>query len=182
MPIDISQAAAAVNAGQLIAYPTEAVYGLGCAADKPAALERLMALKSRDSNKGLILVACDWRHLSPYVAELSDEQIAPAKRSWPGPVTWIVPASCDTHPLLTGGRKTLAVRISAHPVVNALCKASNQAIVSTSANTSGQPPLGDEASILNAFGENIAGVVEGKLGALQKPTSIFDLTTGTQLR
>lgn len=182
MPISISEAVAAIKSGQIIAYPTEAVYGVGCAPDNLTALRKLLALKSRDSNKGLILAASSWQQLSPYASNLSEKQLCAAFATWPGPVTWVVPAADNIDPLISGGRSTLAMRISAHPVVSALCQACDQAIISTSANISGQDPLVNESQIVNAFGDEIAGIVEGELGKLDKPTAIFDLVTGKQLR
>jgi len=106
----------------------------------------------------------------------------PANKSWPGPVTWIIPASSLCHPLLTGNRPTIAVRVSDHPVVRELCDGCGYALVSTSANISGEKPLADVAQITEAFAANIAGVVEGQLGGRENATSIFDASTGIQLR
>lgn len=182
MSLNCQQAAVAVSAGKIIAYPTEAIYGLGCDPDNELALDALLQLKIRDRNKGLILVANDWSQIEPYVGTVNEAKLATVMESWPGPVTWIMPASKKTSQLLTGGRDTLAVRISDHPVVRELCGCCNSALVSTSANISGQPPFLSASEIEQSFADTIAGVVQGELGGLQNATSIFDMETGVQLR
>lgn len=182
MLLSCTKAASAIQAGEIIAYPTEAIYGLGCDPNNHQSLAKLVKLKSRASNKGLILVASNRSQLEPFIDNKNPAIIERASNSWPGPVTWIMPASKLCHPLLTGSRSTIAVRISAHPVVRDLCDACDHALVSTSANVSGEIPLATVEEITNAFATNIAGVVEGELGGLESATSIFDASTGVQLR
>ncbi len=182
MLLSCARAAGAIKAGEIIAYPTEAIYGLGCDPNNHQALAQLLKLKSRASNKGLILVASNRSQLDPFIDDQNPAILERANNSWPGPVTWIMPASKLCHPLLTGNRSTIAVRISAHPVVRDLCDACDHALVSTSANISGEIPLENAEDIANAFTTNIAGVVEGALGGLENATSIFDAITGVQLR
>lgn len=182
MSLNCDEAAKAVRAGKIIAYPTEAIYGLGCDPLNLQALQGIVDLKIRASKKGLILVASDWQQLEPFV-HISEQSILDvAMQSWPGPVTWIMPASELCPALLTGNRDSIAVRISAHPVVRELCECCAHALVSTSANISGTQPLDNADAIRDAFGDNIAGVVAGELGELQSATSIFDARTGAQLR
>jgi len=182
MLLSCASAVSAIKAGEIIAYPTEAIYGLGCDPQNHAALTRLLKLKSRASNKGLILVASNRAQLDPFIDNQNPAILERANKSWPGPVTWIMPASKLCHPLLTGGRPTIAVRISAHPVVRDLCDGCEHALVSTSANISGDIPLANAEDIADAFAPDIAGVVEGQLGGLENATSIFDASTGVQLR
>ena len=182
MLLSVEAAATAVHAGNIIAYPTEAIYGLGCDPDNQTSLQQLLEIKARATNKGLILVGSEWQQLEPFV-ELTNQSILDrALESWPGPVTWIMPASDRCSALLTGGRKTIAVRVSAHTVVRDLCNEYGNALVSTSANISGEAPLRQAEDVADAFASQIAGVVEGKLGGLENATSIFDATTGVQLR
>jgi len=176
------RAVAAVKSGKLIAYPTEAIYGLGCDPSNQVALEQLLKLKSRASNKGLILVASNVSQLKPFIDLQNPSLLEQASSSWPGPVTWIMPASDHCHPLLTGNRDTIAVRVSDHPVVRDLCDGCEHALVSTSANISGEKPLASIDEIEEAFDTAIAGVVAGSLGGLENATSIFDASTGVQLR
>ena len=182
MLLSCEAAASAVKAGEIIAYPTEAIYGLGCDPTNQSTLQKLVELKSRSANKGLILVANSWEQLEPFVSLTDSSVLDTAMHSWPGPVTWIMPSSDKCSSLLTGNRDTIAVRISDHPVVRKLCEECQYALVSTSANISGQEPLPNTEQIEHAFAGKIAGVVSGSLGGLRSATSIFDARTGAQLR
>ncbi|OJZ18076.1 MAG: tRNA threonylcarbamoyladenosine biosynthesis protein RimN [Thiobacillus sp. 65-29] len=167
--------------GGLIAYPTESCYGLGCDPRNKRALKRLIALKGRDAGKGLLLIADHFRRLRRFVAALPPADLARMKRSWPGPVTWVVPASTACPPLLTGGRSTIAVRVTAHPVAARLCRMLGMALVSTSANKSGQKPARTAAQCRRAFGARVR-VIEGRIGARKRPSTLIDLASGTVLR
>src|SRR5690606_18467945 len=102
--------------------------------------------------------------------------------SWPGPHTWVLPAHPAAPPLVTGGRRTVAVRLTAHPVARALCRSAGSALVSTSANTSGRPPLRSVAAVRRALGARLDDIVPGPLGGLAAPTRIRDGMTGRVLR
>lgn len=181
--LSIQQAAEALHTGAVIAYPTEAVYGLGCDPMNEAAVARIWQLKQRPAAMGLILLASDWQQLVPYVAELSEAQHQQLLSTWPGPHTWILPAADTTPAWLTGGRDSIAVRISDHAPSRALCDAFAGAVVSTSANLHGQPPLRNALEAQKTFqAEGFSGVMQGELGGLEKPTSIRDLRTGEWVR
>ncbi|MEW6120070.1 MAG: L-threonylcarbamoyladenylate synthase [Pseudomonadota bacterium] len=167
--------------GGLIAYATESCYGLGCAPRNPQALRRLIAAKGRSAAKGLLLIAADWSQLKPYVAPLSPGLLAHMKRSWPGPVTWVVPASNRCPALLTGGRPTVAVRVTAHPDAARLCRALGMALVSTSANKSGRKAAKTAAECRRIFGARVR-VFDGRIGTRRRPSTLIDLATGTILR
>ena len=172
----------ALHGGGVIAYPTEAVWGLGCAPLDQAACERLLQLKQRDWRKGLILIAADFAQLRPYVEDLSAMQLRPALETWPGPATWLLPTAAHTPVWVRGTHDSVAVRVTAHPVAAALCRAYGGAIVSTSANRAGQTPALSVAQLRRRFGTQIDAVVAGALGGLDKPTTIRDLLSGTLLR
>lgn len=181
--LSIEQAAQALRTGAVIAYPTEAVYGLGCDPMNEAAVARIWQLKQRPAAMGLILIASDWQQLAPYVAPLSEEQHQKLLSTWPGPHTWIVPAAENTPAWLTGGRDSIAVRITDHVPSRDLCNAFGGALVSTSANLHGQAPLRDALVAEQTFqAEGFAGVMQGELGGLERPTSIRDLRTGEWVR
>ena len=120
----IEECIAALHKGGVIAYPTEGVWGLGCDPRDEAATLRLLALKQREVGKGLILIAADEAQLAPFVAmdALASDQRDAVRASWPGPNTWIVPASANSPAWITGDHDGIAVRVSAHPVVVALCE------------------------------------------------------------
>lgn len=170
-----------LRAGQIIAYPTEGVFGLGCDPFNQCAVEQLMALKGRDAAKGLIVLAAEMIQIVPLLDTITTAQRRELNATWPGPVTWIVPAHSTVPDWLTGGRDTLAVRVSAHPVCRELCLAAGP-IVSTSANRSGEPAARSAAEVDAVFDGRIAGIVEGELGGREKPTEIRDLRSGKVLR
>ena len=167
--------------GGLIAYPTESCYGLGCDPRNPRALRRLIRLKGRSAAKGLLLIADAFKRLQPFVRPLRAPDMARMKRTWPGPVTWVVPASGACPPLLTGGRPTVAVRVTAHPDAARLCRSLGMALVSTSANKSGRKPAKTAAECRRIFGARVR-VVNGRIGRRRRPSTLIDLATGTILR
>lgn len=178
----VDQAARIVLDGGVIAYPTEAVYGLGCLPTDEAALERVIAIKHRDARKGLIVVAADASQLEPLAILPRGEAGARIASTWPGPVTWVVPARARLSPLLTGGRTTIAVRVSDHPIVRRLCRRTASALVSTSANFAGRPPSRSALRVRRALGREVDFVLGGTLGGQPKPTEIRDAQTGEVLR
>jgi L-threonylcarbamoyladenylate synthase len=167
--------------GGLIGYPTESCYGLGCDPRNPRALKRLVGLKGRNAAKGLLLIADHLKRLRPYIGPLSAAERARMLRSWPGPVSWVVPASSACPPLLTGGRPTIAVRVTAHPGAVQLCRALGMALVSTSANKSGKKPAKTAAECRKIFGARVR-VIAGRIGQRRRPSTLIDLATGTILR
>ncbi|MCG9698378.1 L-threonylcarbamoyladenylate synthase [Shewanella sp. Isolate11] len=170
--------------GGVIAYPTEAVYGLGCDPDNEAAIKQLLALKQRPWQKGLILVASEFAQLEAYVdkTRLTAEQLQNAFEKWPGPFTFIMPIKPDVSPLLSGQFDSLAVRVSNHPDVQALCQALGKPIVSTSANLTCQEPAMTADEVKLQFADKIDALVVGSLGAEPKPSTIIDAISGKILR
>jgi L-threonylcarbamoyladenylate synthase len=179
---DISAALKALVAGGVIAYPTEAVYGLGCDPESTVALQRILDIKSREAHKGFILVAANQEQLTPFLAPIEPNWQAQLDAAWPGPVTFVLPAASTVSPLLSGQRDTLAVRVSAHPLVKELCTAYGRAIVSTSANVSGHPALSTGQNVERVFNGSIDVIIDGRVGQLLSPTQIIDARTGQRLR
>lgn len=177
-------AAACLRNGGIVAYPTEAVWGLGCDPDDGEALARLIKLKSRDAAKGLILIAGDIAQLEPWLAGVTVEQREQLLASWPGPYTWLVPDNGRAHPLLRGEHVSLAVRVTDHPLVQALCAAFGGPLVSTSANRAGESPAMTADEVRDAFGAALVNdvILEGPLGGNPRPSTIRDLATGQVLR
>lgn len=166
----------------MIAYPTEAVYGLGCDPRCREAVLRLLAIKERDLSKGLILIAADLGQLAPFVESLSAERMREIEETWPGPNTWLLPARPTTPGWLTGRFDTLAVRVTAHPVAAALCRAFGGALVSTSANRSGRPPARTALEARRALGDALDDLLVGRCMGADRPSSIRDGRTGRVLR
>lgn len=178
---DPLEAAAGLRAGGLLAYPTEAVWGLGCDPDSAHSLEALLKLKSRDPAKGLILVAAEIAQFAPWLEGLSPALRRRLAERWPGPVSWLVPDNGRAHPLVRGEHQSVALRVSDHPPVVALCRAFGAPLVSSSANVAGQAPCMSEVEVRKAFGERV-GVLKGPLGGADRPSEIRDLLTDRVLR
>ncbi len=175
------QAAHVINKGGIVAYPTEAVYGLGCDPSDEQAILRLLTLKQRAPEKGLILIAANIEQLLPYVC-FTDAILKRITPSWPGPTTWLVPTQKNVSPLLTGIHDTLAVRVTNHPVASALCEKAGIALVSTSANRSGQLPARNDVQVRRMFGHDIDFIVPGTSGRNKKPSEIRDARSGRVIR
>ncbi len=182
MNVEIDAAATIIKRGGVVAYPTEGVYGLGCDPLNADAVQRLIDIKGRAADKGLILIAAAQSQIDPFLLPVSSEIQTRLTRDWPGPITWIMPCNNEIPALVRGGRQTLAVRVTDHPVASQLCTACGHTLVSTSANHSGEPPCMDAASVDTTLGELIDAVIDAPLGGLNAPTPIFDATTGKQLR
>ncbi|MHB8405115.1 MAG: L-threonylcarbamoyladenylate synthase [Gammaproteobacteria bacterium] len=171
----------AIWGGGVIAYPTEAVFGLGCDPLNAGAVAKLLAIKHRDTAKGLILIAADIIQLDPFM-NLSGKLRDALLKTWPGPVTWVVPAAPGVPEWLTGGRATLAVRVTAHPVARDLCAATGWALTSTSANLSSHPPLRSALAVRRLLRNQLDYILPGSVGAQRNPTEIRDALSGTLLR
>jgi len=172
----------ALRAGAIIAYPTESVYGLGCDPLNESALQNLIALKRRDAGSGLIVIASDYAQIERFIAPHDEHLKRLLCEPVSTPTTWVVDAAEALSPLLTGGRTTLAVRITEHPVAAAICHLFGGPITSTSANSSGQPPARSAADVRTRFPRGIDLVVDGSTGKLDRPTKIIDARTGEVLR
>ena len=186
MPIErtIEEAAETIRSGGVVAYPTEAVWGLGCDPFDEGAVHRLLAIKQRPVEKGLILIAATLEQLKPLidVSAVPTERLTEVLSSWPGPHTWTMPASAQAPRWITGMHRGIAVRVSQHPVVVGLCLAYGGALVSTSANLSGQPAVSDQSALDPSLLARVDAVVPGSTGGLDRPTAIRDALTGQSLR
>lgn len=169
--------------GGVIAYPTEAVWGLGCDPADESAVVRILRIKQRAVDKGLILVAADYDQIAPIYTPLAPAQKQVLQASWPGPHTWLIPDPENLVPFWIKGRHdSVAVRLSAHPLVRELCKAFGGPLVSTSANRSGKPEIRSRLRLLQELGDKLDYVVPGNLGKAVRPSTITDLLTGQSVR
>ncbi len=181
-------AVSVLESGGIIAYPTEAVFGYGCDPYNRAAVLRLLQLKRRPWHKGLILVASDVSQIGPLVEPLSGEHKALLSSRWPGPETWLLPDPNHLVPSwIKGQYSSVAIRVSAHPVVQALCRTWGGPIVSTSANQTGEPPYSSELQLRHhmmarATAQRPDYVVPGTTSGLARPTPIRDLITQQTIR
>ena len=170
-----------LRAGQIIAYPTEAVFGLGCDPCNVTAVRRLLAIKRRPVSKGLILIAATLAQLEPFIEPLDAVFRARLEATWPGPLTWLVPAR-QAPGWLRGTHATLAVRVTAQPLAAALCRAWGGPLVSTSANLSGRPPARNALAVRRHLGNQVDYLVPGATGGATRPTEIRDLQSGQIIR
>ncbi|GAC1620757.1 MAG: Sua5/YciO/YrdC/YwlC family protein [Nevskia sp.] len=178
----LAQAARLLKTGGVVVYPTEAVWGVGCDPLDRGAVNRLLRMKQREWQKGLILIAADIEQLQPYIDVPSRMALRRATATWPGASTWVFPAT-DFCPLwISGDRDTVAVRVTAHPLAAALCRAFGGAIVSTSANRSGDPPARSASQARIALRNAFDLLLPGALGGLDQPTIIRDAANGNILR
>ena len=174
----------ALQAGEVIAYPTEGVFGVGCDPDNNLAIEKLLEIKQRPKEKGLILIAASYNQLLPYIDEtkLTSEQLDTVKRTWPGPVTWIMPSSDKVSDFVSGQFDSIAVRVTDHPLVQKMCNAFGKPLTSTSANLTGEPPCVTTEEVYLQLGDKLVAVLEGQIGGREKPTEIRDAKTSQVLR
>lgn len=178
----IEAIAALVRNGGVIAYPTEAVFGLGCRPADAAAFERLLEIKDRDVGKGVIVITDDLSRVAHWLEPVPEAMQAMAEASWPGPHTWLWPARPACPGWLRGRHTRLAVRVTAHPAVRALCAAAGSALVSTSANRSGEPPCRDTGCVWRHFEGRLDGILDLPCGEAAAPSSIRDMVTGAWIR
>ncbi len=180
-PFQLRLAAETLRKGGILAWPTEAVYGIGCDPLNPHAVQRLLALKQRPLSKGLILVTANLDQLLPFIEPPPEAQMQTVLDSWPGPHTWLLPASAQTPAWITGDTGMVAVRVTAHPVARNLCLAFGGALTSTSANRSARPPARNALEArLRCPGTDT--ILHGPTGGQRNPTPIRNALSGEVLR
>jgi len=177
MKPSIARAADVLFRGGVIAYPTEGVFGLGCMPDDDDAIVRVLAIKRRRADKGLILIASKRSQLDDWIAggDIPDPD--------PGyPVTWIAAAKPGVSPLVRGAHDTLAVRLTTNATAASICDAVDSPVVSTSANISGRPVARNRLVLRRTFGACVDYIVPGDCGPASGPSEIRDLVSGAVLR
>lgn len=182
MLLNTAEAVESLRKGEVIAYPTEAVFGLGCDPRNEKALANLLALKHRPASAGLILIGSSIEQFSGWIPELDTEQIAPALQTWPGPVTWLFPRGADVPDSVAGSHQTIAIRVTAHQPCIELCEAFGGPLVSTSANPHSSPPARSAGEVEDYFGPFLGGILAGPLGGRENTSDIRDLATGKSIR
>lgn len=176
--MSIARAARVIRQGGIVAYPTESVFGLGCDPRNRRAVQRLLHIKRRSAGKGLILIAATPAQLRRFVTALPPRVTA----TWPGPYTWLVPASARAPAWVRGRHARIAVRVTAHPLAARLCRRAGMAIVSTSANRSGEQPARRYRDAVRRLGKCVDYVLPGRVGRQARPTQIADAVSGKIVR
>lgn len=169
----------ALNEGKIIAYPTEAVFGLGCDPDNEKTVRQLLLLKQRSWEKGLILIAGDYKQLTPYIDDkkLTNLQKERMLSTEAEAITWVVPAKKDIPKWLTGKFDSLAVRITNFELIKTLCFLYGKPLISTSANLNGLPPCRTKEEVVGQFNGQVS-VLDGFVGGRKNPSEIRDIITG----
>jgi len=167
--------------GGVIAYPTESVFGLGCDASNLKAIARLLAIKQRSYQKGLIVLVSDIRQALPLLAPLSSAQIDKIDQPSIRATTWLIDKQADLSPLLVGQHQKLAVRVTDNPIAKKLCDLFAKPIISTSCNLNGKPASSQVSDIRNKMILKVDQIVGGNCSG-QPPSRIVDLDSGAIIR
>ena len=180
-PFKLRDAARLLRDGGVIAYPTEAVYGIGCDPLNREAVLRILEIKRRPIEKGVILIGSRIEHFLPFIEPLTPPIREKLEQTWPGPVTWLLPCRPETPVWLRGSHATLAVRVTGHPLAAAICDAFGGPVVSTSANASGRPPARTALQAkLRCPGIDL--LIAGPTGGRRQPSEIRDARTHAIVR
>ena len=171
-----------LHAGGVVCHPTEAVWGLACMPDNPAAVARVCGMKQRDPAKGLLLVADSIERVAPLLERLDESQRERVLATWPGPVTWVIPDSEFAPAWVRGRFASVAVRVSDHSLTAALCRAAGSCLVSTSANPAGLAPARNQQQAQRYFAASVHYYLPGRNGGRDKPSAIRDALTGELFR
>lgn len=186
MHVSLSQAIELLKQGDVLAYPTEAVWGLGCNPYHQAAFDKILQLKQRPIEKGVILVAANLEQALPFLTGLTDTQRQPLLDSWQPQqasqraTTWLVPLTDAVPTWIHGQHHQVAIRVSQHPVVQALCLGLGQVLVSTSANPSSLPAA-KTANDVQAYFPELA-LLDGETDHQAQPSRIIDALSGQIIR
>jgi L-threonylcarbamoyladenylate synthase len=160
--------------GGVIIYPTETVYGLGCLASNPKAIDRIAELKGSVGSANYLLLIKSVNSLPCYCRVIPQLALNLARRFWPGPLTLILPAVSELHPRLVGPTGGVAVRISSHPWCIEMMDRLNEALISTSANLTGAPAPDSIDKLDGELIANVDAVINGgQLGG--QPSTLLDL-------
>jgi tRNA threonylcarbamoyl adenosine modification protein (Sua5/YciO/YrdC/YwlC family) len=156
----ISQVAEILRNGGVIAYPTDTTYGIGCSIFSKRGVERIYQLKQREKKKPFSFICADLSEVARY-AKVSNYAFKILKRHLPGPYTFVLDASSVVPDLLMTKQKTVGIRIPANRICLAIVRELGHPIVTTSANLSGEEPIGDPFLIEQAMGRQVELVVDG---------------------
>lgn len=178
----IEEIADLVRKGGVIAYPTEAVFGLGCDPDNEDAIQRILYLKQRAIEKGLIVITSQLTFVEKYLLPITQEDKDLLNTVTDQPISWLVPAKTTTSPFLRGTFSSLAIRKTTHPACYNLCEALQHALVSTSANPQGASPATSVEEVEHYFGNDLDGILDAPLGDADKPSQLIDLHSKRILR
>ena len=166
----------------VIAHPTDTIYGLGCLANNPAGIKKIIELKKRDMSKGFILLASDIQYLIPYIdTGMSENLLKKISQPSETPTTFLVPKSDELSPLLAGVNELLAIRITSNPLIKFFCENTDSALISTSANLQGKKVATSKRELKRYFGNDLDYALPPS-GYNSQPSRIINLITGERIR
>jgi L-threonylcarbamoyladenylate synthase len=178
----ICRAATVLQDEGVVAYPTEAVWGLGCDPWSEYAVQKILRLKRRSETKGLILIAHHIDQFSPFLQGLDAQHLKAIQIQHDKPITWLVPDNGTAPDWIVGEHETLALRITQHPVAAALCRQFSGPLVSTSANPKSLPAATTGLKVKSYFGRGIDYLSPGTIGQAPKASEIRNLLTSEVIR
>ena len=175
----LQEAAKWIRTGGLVALPTDTLYGLAADPFRADAVARVCTVKGRAEGHALPLIAADADQIAARLSPLSPVAERLAAKFWPGPLTLLIPAPAALARDVTGGTGRVAVRVPAHDIARAICRAADRPITATSANRSGQPATADPAEVERALGEDIDLLIDTGPTRGGAPSTIVDVTGAT---
>jgi len=180
-PWALNRLAQAIAAGAIIGYPTDTIWGFGCDPQNPESVARLLQIKQRKVEKGLILLTSDPAYCDPFI-HLDPAQRATLESPTATPTTWLVEASDRCPPWIRGTHRTVAIRVTDHPLLRFLCERLQLPLVSTSANRAGKSTVRSALQLRRQFADEVDFIVTGFKSGGAKPSAIKSLATGNLLR
>lgn len=173
----IAAAGKALKNGEIIAYLTDTLYGIGGDAGSLVAIEKIFALKGRATEKALPVIIGEKEIASHYVQEIPDSAEILIEQFWPGPLTLLFKAAASVPSKLIGDSGKIAMRLPAAKLARELANHLGAPLIATSANRSGEPVLSAAAAIAEIFGEQLALVLDSGPPLQTQPSTIIDVTT-----
>jgi len=176
---ELEAAVEALRDGELVAFPTETVYGLGANASNPAAVQKVFALKGRPPNHPVIVHIDDQKYLRRWAREVPPAAQKLADAFWPGPLTLVLPRAEGVLDVVTGGQDTVAVRIPSHPMAQQLLTAFGGGIAAPSANRYGRLSATRAEHVRDEFGDDVKVVLDGGESQVGLESTIVSCASGT---
>jgi L-threonylcarbamoyladenylate synthase len=180
-PWALNRFAHAVSQGAVFGYPTDTIWGFGCHPLIASSVARILQIKNRSPDKGLILLSSRLEYCSTYLG-LDGEALDPIQQAADHPTTWLVPASESCPVWIRGNYPTVAIRITNHPLLEFLCDRLQAPIVSTSANRSGKATVRNSVQMRKQFGDELDFIICGFATGSNRPSEIKSLLGRTTIR
>jgi L-threonylcarbamoyladenylate synthase len=174
----IEEAAKLLKEGQLVAFPTETVYGLGADASNASAIKKLYEAKGRPSSHPVIVHLHHVEQISNWAIDIPESAAILARAFWPGPMTLVMKRTAKVLDAVTGGQDTVGLRIPSHPLALAVLKEFGGGLVAPSANKFGRLSPTSAADVRAEFGDELAMVLDGGSCQVGIESTIIDLTSG----